>query len=319
MAHDINASTRLALGLALCLLPLSTCEGQTSEQPAAQLVRFLMDPDAAGPALRDRNGVRIAEKSRSVANALVALGARAVSEIEVGLDRIQREGERPVTDSSSRWLLFAYARIRGPAAWQRLRAMVDDPNLHALRGDLDRALAIGFDLTSYVSASRPVLSFGCCRLEEPRHALDGLMLAWLQGDRQLVEDQLGLTARLALASHLADQTWIELRRRMWGGAADPHSAVGFRFSGGGDWALPEETLRQEVQDRRRSVDLDSLPKNPEIRVNFVDVKGNTCGSGSVRFLLIPIASRWPLAKYVVVDPDVENLLRTISQCAPGKQ
>src|SRR5206468_571240 len=101
---------------------------------------------------------------------------------------------------NSKWLLLAYARIRGPAAYPRLRAMADNPRLRYLSGDVDQSLAIALDLTSYISASRIANEFVCCRSEEPRHALDQLILAWLQGNRQRMEEALGPHARLSLDS-----------------------------------------------------------------------------------------------------------------------
>ena len=86
---------------------------------------------------------------REAAASLVALGARAVPEIERALDSIERLGGASEFALGSQWLVDAYAQIKGREAYSRLARFGTE-----LGVDLGDAVALSLGLTSVVSASR---------------------------------------------------------------------------------------------------------------------------------------------------------------------
>jgi hypothetical protein len=296
------------------------CWGQSSAnvEPSSpkQLIRFLTGPPI--PQLLNKNVARRAEPDRAVANALVAMGRVAVDDLDAAFDQVDRPGQKTSIAWNLRWLLFAYARIQGPAASQRLRAMVADPRFESLGDSLDNSLAIAFILTSYVSASRVWHPFICCRSEEPRHSLDRLILAWMQNDRSRIEDELGPKARAALDLLLANHSWLAWRSKIWGDLSKPDAAMGFRFwlAASDDWSKPEETLDQGLQDRRRAPNGEQFPPDASLLTEFADRMGKDCGERrTIRFVRVPRSGSDPRVKYVVDDEDLEGLLGAITVCA----
>lgn len=282
---------------------------------ADQLVQSLVHP-IYDPAVLDKNLARLPEVDRAIANALVELNESSIPAIEEAFDA--RPDSQKQFSPSFRWLLFAYAWIRGPAAYSQLRAMVDSPNLRFLRGDLDQSLALALGLTSYVSASRVADKFVCCRVEEPRHSLDRFILAWMQSNRSQVEEELGPGAQRVFASLLSQRTWVTLLTEIWGNESHASAGVGFRFDLSDDWAKPEETLDPVIQQRRHAVNLGDWPANPRISTVFVDRAGKFCAERDVTFLRTPRSSSGVGAlrtKYVIDEADISGLLRTITTCA----
>jgi hypothetical protein len=313
-AHIPNSgSLAITVMLAVGLIPVRAGKSQVGDKSAAKLIHFLTDP-VERPDLLDKNGARIPDGDRAAANLLVAMGSAAIDDLDAAFDLIERQGQETPLALNSKWLLFAYARIRGPEAYQRLRAMIANPRLRFLRGDLDHSLAMALGLTSYVSASRVAYQV-CCRTEEPRDSLDRLVLAWMQGNRLWMEEELGPNGRLALGSLAANRSWLAMRATMWHGVPDSDLAIGFRFESPSDWSKPEETLDQALQDRRSHVDRDQFPTEPKLLTQFVDRAGNGCAPLEVRFVRVPRGTGGLGVRYVVDEADLEGLLRTVSECA----
>ena len=242
----------------------------------------------------------------------MALGPASIPDLDSALDLTERQGEE--TPWNSRWLLFAYAKIRGPKAYERLRTMAGNPRLRFLSADLDNSLALALGLTSYASASRVAQHLFGFEVE-PRYQLDAMILAWMHGNRTEMDEELGPNARSSLKSLLTKRSWADLEHQIWHGAAPSDAAIGYRFEIPGDWSQPEETLDQGLQDRRRHVILDEFPAEPKLATQFVDKTGNNCMKREIRFVQAPAEPRGVVMKYVVDDSDMEGLLRTISECA----
>lgn len=313
-----SAFARIISLLMLGLIPLGSGECQTADQSVAKTIRFLTEPIVQDSDRLNKNAARSVDADRGAANSLVVLGPAVIPELESVFNVLDRQEQRTRVVLNSKWLLFAYARILGPVAWQPLRAMANNPRLRYLSSDLDEALAIALDLTSYISASRIADDFVCCRPEEPRHALNQLILGWLQGNRQWMEKALGPNARLALDSLVARRSWSEVRNETWHGVPGSDFALGYKFDGSDDWSKPEETLDQGLHDRRRFLDLRQLPSDPNLITRFVGISGRGCGSLKIKFLRIPTTPAWLPSKYVVDDRDLGALLRTVTECAMMK-
>jgi hypothetical protein len=302
--------------LSLGLVVAGTGRGQTAEESAAKIIRFLIEPvgPTAQATLPRWDATRLA-RNRAATSSLVALGPAAIPDLEAALDLFGRQEPPPFVSDGSGWLLMAYAKIRGRAALSRLRSMADSPQLAHRSVDLDWSLAVALDLTSYISASRPALDLRFGLWREPRAALDRLILAWLIGDQQQVEDALGPHARLALDSLLARESWSDLRKALWRGATSSGCALGYRFDVPGDWSKPDATLDEGLEDRRRRGELEGVMLDPNLPTHFVGKFGVGCGSRKVSFALLQANSVQLLPWYVVDDADVEGLLSMITGCA----
>lgn len=314
MRTDIKLRSKGLAAILLCtaFVP-NLCECQTAESPN-NLVTFLTGP--VPPALLNRYGVSNEEPGRAVATALASIGPAAIEALNAGLAVVERESELFKVKPTWKWLFFAYAKIQGPRACQRIRVLVENPRLRLFSYDLDQSLAIALDLTSYVSDSRVADNgFVCCRVEEPRHSLDRLILAWMQDNQRAVEQELGPNGRSALKSLLTSRSYLDFRSELWRGPRTSNFAIGFHLlNGPEDWSKPEETLDQELHERRRNVDLGKFPIAPNLLVQFVDRSGAGCGQRAISFAQLPLYPELRV-RYVVDDQNLEGLLRTISACA----
>src|SRR5262249_28332706 len=125
---------------------------------------------------------------RAAAQSLAKFGTRAATEIEQALDSIERRGRSSEFAVSAGWLLIAYARIKGPAAFSRLREMRSNPGLRFLALSLDESAALSLGVTSYVSSFRePLPVTHCDRESDPRDGLDQFILAWERNDPSRLE------------------------------------------------------------------------------------------------------------------------------------
>ena len=313
---DFGVCTVAAI-LASGLIAAQTAENRPRDPSAAKLIHDLAEPinPLERPDLYDTSGFKISDRNRALANSLVALGSAAVPDLETAFDQIEQQGQDTPFGWNSRWLLFAYARSRGREAYRRLHAMADNPKLRFLSIGLDQSLALALGLTSYVSASRDADTSHGFRTD-PRYSLDGMILAWMQGNRTGMEKELGPKARVSLGALLVKRSWAQFENQMWHGATSSDCAVGFRFEIPGDWSKPAETLDQALENRRRyPASLDESPTEPKLETQFVDKAGNDCLTREIKFVLaaaVPNGTGW---RYFVDDSDMEGLLRTISECA----
>jgi hypothetical protein len=136
------------------------------------------------------------------------MGAAALPDLDKALDSLEQRGDESPFSQNGRWLLLAYAKILGVSALPRLRRMIATPKPGVFVHDLDRAIALSFKMTSYVSAIRHLTrKFYCSRTDEPRDALDQFILAWARGAREWLLTSMGSSGRAALRTLLEKQTW----------------------------------------------------------------------------------------------------------------
>src|SRR5579862_7855880 len=148
------------------------------------------------------------QQDRELADALVRKGTAALRDIEAALGAIENGGQESKFALNADWLLIAYARIKGPAALPRLRAMADNPHFGFLRFALDYSAAISLDLTSFVSSSQALgIPMLCQPVQEPRDTLNQFVAAWEKADRHYLEASLGPKAKAALQSLMGNRTW----------------------------------------------------------------------------------------------------------------
>lgn len=249
-------------------------------------------------------------QEREWANSLANLGTSAIPEIEQALDSIEKLNGQSVFAFHGGWLAYAFAKIRGPAAYPRLLRMLQNRHLYFLNDELDGAAALSMGLTSFVAGSDVSMGIRQCgRLEEPRDALDHVILAWERNDRRLLEANLGPRAKGALGVLLKERNWGEMRSELWRGRSGSRVAVGYQFRISGRWSEPAENL-----DDGRLYGDELQSQAPEIETVFKDIAGGECGTYRVSFL--NTRPQEPVNPHYVVDsPDPKGLLRLIASCA----
>jgi hypothetical protein len=194
-------------------------------------------------------------------------------DIEAELDAI--ESSPKDYELGSPWLELAYAKLKGPSAYSRLRQMENESKSDSGRLHLDRAIALSLGLTSFVLASRghtgthaePLLNIHSDRPEQLRAAL--LEQNNSRGDL----------------------------------------AVGHRFENSGRWSEPDQTLdenRVAVPDLESPVLETKFTKASgaacgSYRVNFVSASST--------------GRRTHQTPYLVNNSDLNGLLAVIGSCA----
>ena len=245
------------------------------------------------------------------ATALARLGDSAIPEIEKALNAMENRGGP--RGYGSMWVQLAYARIKGPSAYPRLRRLEDDSKEAFERDNLDSAIALSLALTSYVSNSRlPIRNISCTRGPEPRDAVDQLILGWERNDRSWLERSLGPRARTALKALLQGKTWAAMRSELWSAKPDDRVAVGYRFNIPGHWSEPAHTLEQQPASRDNT--RISLKDEFNIDTVLTDSSGTDCGTRPVA-LLKSRTSAVGREKYLIDNSNLGDLLRLISSCA----
>jgi hypothetical protein len=306
-----NSGSFTILPIALPLMQLvSTGHCSAQNQSASDLVRHFaiqsasLASSASSAVFSCTQEIAKYVEDRGVADALVKLGPSAMPDIDAALDSIVARGPQSEFAFNAEWLLNAYARIEGSAAYGRLHRMSNNPRLGFLQGSLDRSTAISLGLTSYVTSSEELAERGDCRgVIDPNDMLNQLILAWERNDRVWVERSLGTRAKSALASLMQGRTWEQARTELWLGKAEYCTSVGYRFTSLG-WSSPSH---QPVTVNDRS------PVNPDINTTFADHSGRECGQFRVTFLKEPDQDQRPA--YFINNSDVAGLLRLIASCA----
>ena len=153
---------------------------------SGDLIRFLTYQsarDGKASVLAGLSGCGQYEADRAAARSLIKMGDSAATDLEQALDSIQAQGSGSQYALNAAWLMAAYAKIRGRDAFPRFRRMLDDPKLISFLRDLDASAAVSLGLTSYVSGPRPLTrEFNCGRGQQPKDALDQLIIAWELND-----------------------------------------------------------------------------------------------------------------------------------------
>jgi hypothetical protein len=292
-----------------CLLATASA-GQVSRSPT-DIVRFITYQDGRPGAERLAfAGCGISADGladRAAAASLVGLGGAAVPAIESALDSLDRSGYV----ANAHLLLYAYAKILGQAAYPRLWRMDSSPELDDLRLAVDDSIALSFGLTSYVSGYRTPMRTFRCRGQQPRDALDQLIVGWERDDRRWVESTLGPAARASLDSLLKSRTWAEMRAELWPRKPTRGLAVGYRFEIPSRWSEPE----LDVDGARYP---DESSGRVALDARFTGRSGADCEAYRVAFVRTPSAGPPAYLRYLVDNSDLRGLLRLIGSCAAGE-
>ena len=364
--RNLSAKQRtFTLGvMAVALVGDKYLAAQTASMGPSELIRYLTyqsdRPDehgmVKGHAAAFSCGPKLGQDrdDRALTKALVNFGPLALPPLEDALTSFEAGGEQSKVAPEAWWLLLAYARLKGSAAYPRLSRMYKNTGLASYASSLDGASALAFGFTSYLSALRAeqvheyhacietdrsstlsvmpcvapqreqaMRSIHCHRGNEPRDSLDRLILAWLAGNRTSVDSSLGVSAKSALQEAFAGRNWDSFRTQLRRGVSNRSIGIGYRFNISGRWSEPEETL----EEHRVSSSFADGPNRFEVETLCYDSVGNECGKRKLFFLKVPEEGWYkngnpslPVpgpAEYLIDNSDVNDLLRLVFVCSAG--
>lgn len=302
----------ILLGLLACLAP-NTGAGQASRKSASELLAFLTYQSNRPGKLREEMGVfgcGVVPENQAAAKKLVKLGSAALPALEQALASIEESGERSKFVLNAGWWLTAYAGIEGPRSYLSLQRLLNDPKLEFLHPNLEIPIAVSLSLTSYVSGSwGPGRVFRCSE-QQPRDALNLLIMAWQKGDQHWVQASLGPDARSALDELLKNKPWTELRASLWPRRSNGNIAVGYRFSGPREWSEPTDFIEDVPPPQ-----VDATPDSFTLDTRFTNYAGKECGRFQVRFIHTRRGVGPADLEFRIDTPDIDALLHVISACA----
>ncbi len=207
--------------LSLLVAPISARPKRKRETPE-DLVRFFISKE---------EGVGYIDLKRNrAAMRLVAMGDSALPAVEKALTQLEREGESSQVEPGAYWLLYAYARLKGRAGYDRLKGMLLSPQLQTLHYLVEEAIAVSLDLTSFRSSSDDVRVFEKWPNNLPQDALNEFLGAWISGDRKAMESSMSPWTKPGMARLLETQPWEKLRQELLRESPEPVVLFGFRLS-----------------------------------------------------------------------------------------
>jgi hypothetical protein len=254
--------------------------------------------------------------SREATRALIRFGDSALPNIEAALGSLEARGEESEFAEGFTWILDAYAVIRHRGAFPRLRAMMANPKLVSFRTQMENAIAISLGITSFVGSDGVAGRKFRCRAEEPRDALDELILAWESDNPSWLVEHLGPNASAALDSLLKGRGWSDLRAELWPKAIVDYAAVGYRLDTPGRWSDPNDPIAERPDHM-----IDSKLRNPAIVTTFTNKLGDDCGTIRIDFIEVPTspdAGGATYQVYLVNTPGLTRLLKLVSACVANK-
>jgi hypothetical protein len=299
--------TLAAILTVLALLAARDANGQAGDQSPSELIRSLSEEPERRPFMAGCGQTNNAQ--RGTARELVQLGRAAVANLDQAFDSIEKKGSKSSLFLNAEWLFLAYARILGPAAAPRLERMTKNAKLASHRRNLDYAFALSFHLTSYVSGHSERAASSFCRRQEPKDALDTLIVSLERNDLPRLESVLGPEARRALDHALQTRSWEAVRQEIWQSRPGVHNAVGYRFDIRGPWSEPEETLGEKEKDYR---DTPLTSDSVVLDTQFTNSAGKDCVRYKVDFRRVYDPPG--VSIYKIDSANVEDLLHAIAAC-----
>lgn len=238
---------------------------------------------------------------------LIEIGRPAVRSIEKGLASLEADGARPAYTSGPDWLLYAYARIEGAAAYPVLARMLHGKTAPALNYGLERAVAISLGLSSFrtsLHGSRAQPTFGPITAND---ALDQLVLSWILDDPAAFQAALGPRASQAFERAVGSSRWRALRQELLRPAARPVVGFGYRLpTPPGDPRSPDPLARPASAEP----DPDASSQASESDAAFYR-EAQVCATVRIVFTVVKDRHGWHSA---VNNSDLLGLLRSLSPC-----
>lgn len=299
---------RVALVTSLGAVALSAQTSQSAEGLVASLTKQKVCTTSAF--------TKPHEKRQAMA--LLALGDAALPAIAKGLD-VLLEHPNPRALCGAEWFLYAFARIRGAAAYPRLTELLVSPQLRPLNRQIENAMVVSLGLTSLVSAldvsgQKPgdtragLAGAQAIGYEVPQSSVDLFLLGWIQGRDGLIEESLSPVAREEFRRLRSSPAWDRVR---YPAALDERRSilgVGYKLSlPGGMVDLPGSYSPLRLNEPHES----KVSGRAEFYSN-----GKSCAEHTLHFLDVAGRSESPGLKwhFVIDNSDIEALLNSLKKC-----
>jgi hypothetical protein len=174
---------------------------------------------------------------------------------------------------------------------------------------IDQATAVALSLTSYVTDSEPSVPVIRCLGQQPRDALNQLILGWEKNDRDWMEGSLGPSSTAALNILIKGRSWERFRSEFWQAKSRGAGSVGYRFTVPNKWSEPYMSLEFARPDG-------ILQESPALETHFTTGTGMDCGNHIVTFARIKTtAPKVITTAFLVNQSDIGELFRLIGSCA----
>jgi hypothetical protein len=147
-----------------------------------------------------------------------------------------------------------------------------------------------------------------CRRQEPKDALDELLLALVGDDRSELESSLGPEARMALDRLIEGKSWEAVRQELWPAPPGGEGGVGYLFDIHGRWSEPEETLEENRDDGDDPLTSAEVSLDTQFKTNA----GKNCAKFLVRFKKVSELGR---SRYLIDNTNLKDLISSISSWA----
>jgi hypothetical protein len=278
---------------------------QTADRPKLPVIVFTCGVTA--DSLADRAAVR----------ALVMQGPAALPALDEAIGSLEQRGNASPFFRNFYFLLYAYAKIKGPSAVPSLRALNTNTDLRQdFALTIDEAIALSLGLTDYVTQSERSVRVLRCDTGgyQPRDGLSQLILGWERDDRSWMEGSLGPNSTTALSALLKGRSWAEFRSELWPAKLEGPVSVGYRFAIQSPWSEPSLSLL--VRQGEFAPEPPPQVSEPALDTHFTNREGGACGSLAVTFVQAPPTTAGPvIPAFLVNQSDLGGLLRLIGICA----
>lgn len=243
--------------------------------------------------------------SHGAAVALAGLGIPALAPIR---EALRTEPWR----FSSSWLLYAYAKIRGPNAFDELLSSAS-AQPHSRRSSYLVAAAIASGLTGVVGEMQDVtLSRGhrviLCSALEPRHTLDLFLVSVLRGDRASLARSLGPSGRAQLSALRDEELFPKFGQRQDG------QYFSYKMETGGAW------FELQPEHSHEALQAEGVELKRDLHVEFLTRQGASCLHRILRFEAFPADRTNSVlhtgeVEYRIETERLQSLLDDIRRCA----
>ncbi len=255
-------------------------------------------------------------RERHRAFELIAKGPAALPLLEEAMDQME-DGREYGMSCGIEWLLYAYARMRGPAAYPRLKHALTNQRSKYLHREIEVAIAVSLGLTSVItSLDQAVALYGIGQQRDsfgfamPQYSLDSLLLGFLTDSRESAAELLGPSAADAFHRWSAGRDWQSLRAEFLRGSSSAPYLIEYKLS------LPEGMV-SPLQPDRLDFEFDE-PSQRRLAGTVEFFRGGTkCGSHRVEFADVsdPQPENRPRSwRFLLDNQDLEALLRSAGKC-----
>lgn len=248
--------------------------------------------------------------SLEAATALRNHGANAIPQIELEIAGM-------LSSTSGKpgwyWIIGAYVSIQGKQVLPMLREVEERVRHGGPAYAFEDAIATSLNITSYVSATRPIgRNIRCTGGSPLREALDRVILGTLRRNRSWLESGVALNQHGA-ANVSRDRIFEDEKMESW--FAQPMvniQAVGYRLEGNDSWsAAPLFLLARTSKEIKPGPSLDT--ERISRSTQFYNREGAVCGEVTISFRRTTQGDAFP--RFVLERDRIQDIVQIVVKCA----